>query len=118
MAHGSTIKHRDELERMEGSGECTWLLARKALGTECFGYNLVEIGPGGGIPEHTAAGPITVQPLRGRMDVVVNGDRHGVEPGGILSLGPGVPHAVSSEDGAAFLLTVGQPAGQGSGAGG
>ena len=33
MAHGSTIKHRDELERMEGSGECTWLLARKAQST-------------------------------------------------------------------------------------
>lgn len=78
---------------------------------------LIVLAPGGGIPEHTAAGPITVQPLRGRVDVAVDGDRHAVEPGGILSLGPGVTHAVSSEDGAAFLLTVGQPAGEGSGGG-
>ena len=53
MAGGYTIKHRDEFESMEGSGEATWMLARKALGTSAFGFNLVEIGPGGGIPEHT-----------------------------------------------------------------
>jgi len=47
-----TIKHRDEFESMEGSGEATWRLARKALGTSAFGFNLVEIEPGGGIPEH------------------------------------------------------------------
>ena len=38
---GYTIKHRDEFETMEGSGESTWRLARKALGTSDFGFNLV-----------------------------------------------------------------------------
>lgn len=52
MAADFTIKHRDEFEAMEGSGESTWKLARKALGTSSFGFNLVEIGPGGQIPEH------------------------------------------------------------------
>jgi len=47
MAGDYTIKHRDEFESMEGSGECSWRLARKALGTSAFGFNLVEIGPGG-----------------------------------------------------------------------
>ena len=51
-----TVKHRDEFEAMEGSGEATWHLARKALGTSCFGFNLVEIGPGGQIPEHDESG--------------------------------------------------------------
>ena len=51
MPENYSIKHRDEFERMEGSGECTWLLARKALGTGAFGYNLVEIAPGGQNPE-------------------------------------------------------------------
>ena len=51
-----TVKHRDEFEAMEGSGEATWQLARKALGTSCFGFNLVEIGPGGEIPEHDESG--------------------------------------------------------------
>ena len=52
MASGYTIKHRDEFESMEGSGDSTWRLARKALGTSAFGFNLVEIDPGGQIPEH------------------------------------------------------------------
>jgi hypothetical protein len=37
---------------MEGG---TWKLARKALSTASFGFNLVEIEPGGQIPEHDAA---------------------------------------------------------------
>ena len=56
MAGGYTIKHRDEFESMEGSGDSTWRLARKALGTSAFGFNLVEIDPGGQIPEHDEAG--------------------------------------------------------------
>jgi len=52
MADGYAIVHRDEFEAMEGSGGATWRLARKALGTAAFGYNLVEIAPGGQIPEH------------------------------------------------------------------
>lgn len=50
-----TIKHRGEFESMEGSGGATWWLARKALGTSSFGFNLVEIAPGGQIPEHDEA---------------------------------------------------------------
>jgi quercetin dioxygenase-like cupin family protein len=49
---GWTILGRDEFERMEGSGECVWGLARKSLGVHAFGMNMVEIGPGGQIPEH------------------------------------------------------------------
>jgi quercetin dioxygenase-like cupin family protein len=49
---GYMIKHQDEFDVMEGSGNATWRLARKTLGTDCFGYNLVDIGPGGQIPEH------------------------------------------------------------------
>jgi uncharacterized cupin superfamily protein len=55
MADDYTIKHRDEFESMEGSGDSTWHLARKALGTTCFGFNLVQIEPGGQIPEHDEA---------------------------------------------------------------
>jgi len=52
MPGGYTIMHRDDFESMEGSGECTWRLARKGLETSAFGFNLVEIGPGGQMPEH------------------------------------------------------------------
>lgn len=71
---------------------------------------LIVLAPGGGIPEHTARGPVTVQPLRGAVEVTVAGETHGVTKAGFLAFGPGVPHSVRSDDGAAFLLTVAHPA--------
>jgi uncharacterized cupin superfamily protein len=41
------LAHRDDFER---TGD--WLLARRTLGVESFGVNLVDIPPGGTIPEH------------------------------------------------------------------
>ena len=56
MAEGYTIKKVDEFEEMEGSGGATWHLARKTLGAESFGFNVVDIEPGGQIPEHNHSG--------------------------------------------------------------
>jgi quercetin dioxygenase-like cupin family protein len=42
-----TIVHRDDLER---TGD--WSLVRRSLAVGSFGINLVEIPPGGSIPEH------------------------------------------------------------------
>ena len=53
MADGYDVKQIEEFEAMEGSGESTWRLARKGLGIGAFGMNVVDIGPGGQIPEHT-----------------------------------------------------------------
>jgi quercetin dioxygenase-like cupin family protein len=53
MADGYDLKQIEEFEAMEGSGEATWRLARKGLGIGAFGMNVVDIGPGGQIPEHT-----------------------------------------------------------------
>src|SRR5690349_14557753 len=69
MGDGYTIKHRDEFEAMEGSGDSTWRLARKALGTSAFGFNLVEIEPGGQIPEHDEA-----QSGQAELYVILEGD--------------------------------------------
>lgn len=70
---------------------------------------LIVLAPGGGIPEHTAPGPVTVQPLRGEVEVTVAGEIHAVTADGLLTFGPGVPHSVRSTEGGAFLLTVVQP---------
>jgi quercetin dioxygenase-like cupin family protein len=68
---------------------------------------LVVLAPGGGIPEHEArGGPITIQPLRGRVEATVAGADHTVGPGELLAVDRAVPYAMRSEDGAAFLLTV------------
>jgi len=86
-----TIKHRDEFERMEGSGDCTWLLARKALGTSAFGFNLVEIEPGGQIPEHDEAesGQVELYAiLEGEAVLRLDGEDHPAPAGTFVSIDP------------------------------
>ena len=70
---------------------------------------LIVLAPGGGIPRHQAQGPVTVQPLRGRVEVALGDRTHEVSAGQLLAIGRAVPHSVSSDDGAAFLLTVTHP---------
>ncbi len=91
MPDGYSIKHRDEFETMEGSGESTWRLARKALGTDCFGYNLVEIGPGGQIPEHDETGSGQVElfiVLEGEAVMKLGGEEHPAPAGTFASIEP------------------------------
>ena len=86
-----TIKHRDEFETMEGSGESTWRLARKALGTEAFGFNLVEIGPSGQIPEHDESGSGQVELyviLAGEATMRLDGEEHAAPAGTFASIEP------------------------------
>jgi quercetin dioxygenase-like cupin family protein len=88
---GYTIKHRDEFESMQGSGESTWKLARKALGTSAFGFNLVEIDPGGGIPEHTEAESGQVELyviLEGEAVLRIEGEDHPAPAGTFASIEP------------------------------
>jgi quercetin dioxygenase-like cupin family protein len=76
---------------MEGSGECTWHLARKALGTSAFGFNLVEIGPGGQIPEHTEteSGQVELYViLEGEAVLRIAGDDHPAPAGTFASIEP------------------------------
>jgi quercetin dioxygenase-like cupin family protein len=91
MAGGYTIQHRDEFESMEGSGDCVWRLARKALGTSAFGFNLVEIAPGGQIPEHSEAesGQVELYAiLEGEAVLRIGGEEHLAPAGTFASIEP------------------------------
>jgi quercetin dioxygenase-like cupin family protein len=93
----SAIKHRDEFETMEGSGECNWLLARKALGTEAFGYNMVVIGPGGQIPEHDEgeSGQVELYViLEGEAVLRLDGEDHPAPAGTFASIEPTATRAI------------------------
>jgi quercetin dioxygenase-like cupin family protein len=97
MAASYTIKHRDKFESMEGSGECTWSLARKALGTSAFGYNLVEIGPGGQMPEHDESGSGQVElyiVLEGKATMRLDGEDHPAPAGTFASIEPPASRAI------------------------
>jgi len=116
MGTNYAIKHSDEFERMEGSGECTWLLARKALGTGAFGYNLVEIGPGGQIPEHDEArsGQVELYAiLEGEAIMRLDGEDHPAPAGTFVSIEPEATRQILNRSGAkvtALLIGV-QPEG-------
>ena len=116
MANGYSIKHRDEFEAMEGSGDCTWKLARKALGTAAFGFNLVEIDPGGGIPEHTEEGSGQVELyviLEGDAVLRIAGEDHPAPAGTFASIEPPASRTILNRSDAkvtAMLIGV-QPEG-------
>ncbi|HEX5990662.1 MAG TPA: cupin domain-containing protein [Solirubrobacterales bacterium] len=109
MASNYTIKHRDEFERMEGSGECTWLLARKALGTGAFGYNLVEIAPGGQIPEHDESGSGQVELyliLEGEAVMRLDGEDHPAPAGTFASIEPAATRTILNRSDATVLAML------------
>jgi uncharacterized cupin superfamily protein len=116
MAGEYTIKHRDEFESMEGSGECTWKLARKALGTSAFGFNLVEIGPGGQIPEHdeNESGQVEVYAiLEGEAVLRIGSEEHPAPAGTFASIEPPLSRTIlnRSEAPVTALLIGVQPEG-------
>jgi len=116
MASGYTIKHRDEFEAMEGSGDATWKLARKALGTSSFGFNLVELEPGGGIPEHTEAESGQVELyviLEGEAVLRIEGTDHPAPAGTFASIEPPASRTIlnRSEAPVTALLIGVQPEG-------
>ncbi|HET9197388.1 MAG TPA: cupin domain-containing protein [Solirubrobacterales bacterium] len=116
MASDYTIKHRDEFERMQGSGECTWLLARKALGTDAFGYNLVEIAPGGQIPEHDESGSGQVELyliLEGEATMRLDGEDRPAPAGTFASIEPAATRTIlNRSDGTVVAMLIGvQPEG-------
>ncbi len=116
MADGYTIKHRDEFEVMEGSGDSTWRLARKALGASAFGFNLVEIAPGGQIPEHDEAQSCQVElyiVLEGEATLRLEGEDHAAPAGTFASIEPPAARTILNRSDApvtALLIGV-QPGG-------
>ena len=63
-----------------------------------------------------AEGPISVHVLEGEIAFEAEGRTWTLGPGDLLALAHGIPHAVRSERGGVFLLTVVLPPGAGSGA--
>lgn len=102
MAGGYTIKHRDEFESMEGSGDTTWKLARKALGTSAFGFNMVEIEPGGEIPEHDEgeSGQVELYViLEGEAVLRIEGEDHPAPAGTFVSIEPPASRTILNRSG-------------------
>ena len=105
---GMTIVHRDDLER-NGS----WLLARRGLGLQAFGMNMVEIAPGTRIPEHDEIGRDQEEVfivLAGTATIVVDGVEHPAPEGTLARLDPEPRRTVANDgDEPALVLIVSAP---------
>lgn len=67
---------------------------------------LFTLDAGSGLPEHMAAGTVTIQPIEGEVTVTVEGRAHRLCPDRVLVLKPDVRHSVAADGPAAFLLQI------------
>lgn len=113
MAEGYTIKSIDEFEEMEGSGGATWHLARKTLGAEAFGFNVVDIEAGGEIPAHDHSGDNQEEVfiiLEGHGTIVTDGEEHDAPAGTFCRFAPEVNRTVrNTSDANVRALLIGVP---------
>jgi uncharacterized cupin superfamily protein len=113
MAEGYTIKSIDEFEEMEGSGGATWRLARKTLGAEAFGFNVVDIEAGGEIPAHEHSGDAQEEVfviLDGQGTIVTDGEEHAAPAGTFCRFAPEVNRTIRNEsDANVRALLIGVP---------
>jgi quercetin dioxygenase-like cupin family protein len=113
MAEGYTIKSIDQFEEMEGSGGATWRLARKTLGAEAFGFNVVDIEAGGEIPAHDHTGDNQEEVfiiLEGQGTIVTDGEEHDAPAGTFCRLAPEVNRTVrNTSEAKVRALLIGVP---------
>jgi quercetin dioxygenase-like cupin family protein len=83
--------------------------AETLLKTPSLRVVLITMRAGTELHEHTAPGPITVQPLQGRFALVVDGEALEIAPGAVVALAERTRHAVRAIEDGAFLLTIGWP---------
>jgi uncharacterized cupin superfamily protein len=117
MAEGYTLKRIDDLEEMEGSGGATWRLARKSLGADSFGFNVVDLDPGGELPEHDEAqsGQEEIYiVLDGEATLVADGEELSAPAGTFCRYGTEVRRTVRNKSESPIrLLLIGVPADSG-----
>ncbi|MFN8159924.1 MAG: cupin domain-containing protein [Solirubrobacterales bacterium] len=102
-----------DFERMEGSGGSTWMLARRSLGVSSFGMNMVEIAPGGQIPEHDETERDQEEVFvvwEGDATAVIDGADHPAPRGSFVRLDPDTRRTIRN-DGASpvRILAVSAP---------
>lgn len=90
--------------------EPTWRTARRnaitLLKQPGLRIVLVALQGGADVAEHETDSPVTIQTLEGRVSVRVGTDELVLGVGQLLTLHPGLEHALQAENDAAFLLTL------------
>jgi uncharacterized cupin superfamily protein len=92
---GFTIKHVDEFER-----DGRWGLARRSLGVDAFGMNVVDIDPGTQIPEHDETDRDQEEVfvvLAGDVVAVLDGERHAAPAGTYVRCDPSISRTIAND---------------------
>lgn len=74
-----------------------------------FRIVLISMDKGSILKEHHADGTISVQVLKGSIRFNAQGDDHGLQVNGLLTLGPSIKHKIEALEESAFLLTIAWP---------
>src|SRR5699024_1819359 len=74
--------------------------------TDTMRVILITMLHGSKLHDHTAPGPITIQVIKGKMNVSVEEASQVLNQGEMVAIGPGVLHAVEAAEEGAFLLTI------------
>ena len=100
----------DEITRYPPEDDAAGRRAETLLKSDQLRVVLVTMRAGSELREHLAPGTITIHALRGELTVMVGEREHMLATGGLISLAPGVRHAVRANTDGAFLLTIAMPA--------
>lgn len=96
-----------EIERYDPSGTKSGRRSETLVKTDDLRVVLVTMEENTLLRNHAAPGTVTIQCLLGQFAVQVDDDDIVLESGSILTLAPGVEHAVRAHATGAFLLTIG-----------
>jgi mannose-6-phosphate isomerase-like protein (cupin superfamily) len=104
-----TVKRIDE---MEGIYRGAFKLARAELGVSAFGMQVLDLPPrvSDQYPEHDHAddGQEEVYlTLTGSGEIEIDGERHRLEPGTMVRVGPGLKRRIRTGEGPMRVLAVG-----------
>lgn len=84
-------------------------VSRTALRAAGARVVLFAFDEGQELTEHTAAMPVLLQVLAGRLSITADGRTEDLIPGGLMHLGTRVPHAVLAREPSTLVLTMLDP---------
>ncbi len=105
---GYAVKQIDEMEAVYRGG---FKKARAELGVESFGLQVLDFPPNADAhPEHDHGGDGQEEvyiPMSGRGEITLDGERHVLEPGVMVRVGPDVRRKIVTGDEPMRLLALG-----------
>lgn len=99
-----------EIHRLHA--ETTWSTghnARTLIKYDDLRVVLTALQAGTRVPEHKAAGRVSVHVLSGHVQVKASGRTFSLRPGGLLALDQGMPHDIEALEESVLLLTLAWP---------